>query len=454
MKIIRISTFALGIICCSLQSCNFTDLEPTEKVGVDKAFKDVASVTRVMIGTYSEMSLKESMQISEYIADDVIQGNDAGGAGTDLFGWVYTDGGESGNIWSSQYEIINNANRILHNSNNVVPADANEERELNNAFGQAYFLRAYAHFELLRFFSDFKNDDALGVPYISYPHVLGVPSRDNVAYCYEYINKDLEKAFNLIPNNQSDIAYATRAAVQALRARVALYHRQYIHAYVYATEALRIVPLESAQDFPAIWTDKSKKGVIMELPRAKGQSYIGTLFIGGDNSSIFRPSMKYMSCYEPNDSRKSIFYGKGPDRSGSIVDQIQKYLGTTDNIGLNDEKLFRSAEMKLIEIESLIHQDRLTEANQELNKFRSLRITGYSPQQFDKDQLIEQLLLERRRELAFEGHRFFDLRRYNKSIIRDNGKELSSDHFRMIMPIPKSEMDANKNMIQNNGYAN
>lgn len=452
MKLIKTSLLALGLLCVSLQSCNYTDLEPTDKVGIDKAFKDVPSVTRVMIGTYSVMSLRESLQIAEYIADDVVQGSDAGGSGTDEFGWVYGDGGASNAVWSRQYKVINNANRILHQSGEVVPNGAAEEEAMNNNFGQAYFLRAYAHFELLRFFTDFKNDETLGVPYVSYPHVLGLPSRDKVAYCYDYLMKDLEKAFNLIPASRSDVAYATRASVQALRARIALYHQQYVHAYVYATEALRMVPMESAQDFPAIWTDKSKKGVIMELPRAQGESYIGTLFVGGDNSSVFRPSAKYMACYEANDARKSAYIGKGPDRGGSIVDRVQKYIGTAENIGLNDEKIFRSAEMKLIEIESLIHQDRLADANLVLNSFRALRISGWVAKQFTKEQLISELLLERRRELSYEGHRFFDLRRYNLPIVRDNGATLAADHFRMIMPIPKSEMDANKNMEQNEGY--
>lgn len=449
--------FILAILALAglFQACeSYTELDPSDMVGNNQAFKDVTSVNRVMTGAYSIMSLRESMGVSEYIADDLVQGSDAGGAGTNLFGWTYVDDGESGNIWSRQYRIINNANRILHQSASVTPKNEEEEKILQNAFGQAYFLRAYAHFELLRFFSDFSDDEALGIPYVSYPHVLGFPSRDKVGECYDYMMKDLDKSYNLIPETQSNKAYATRSAVQALRARICLYHKQYVHAYVYATDALRMNPMESAEDFSKIWDDKTDDGVILKLPRAQGQSQIGSLFIGGDNSSIFRPSLKYMNVYPEKDIRSSVFFGKGPDRSGNIVDRVHKYSGTSSNIGLNDEKVFRSAEMKLIEIETLIHQDRLEDANKELNLFRTQRISEWNQVNYTKDQIINEILLERRRELAFENHRFFDLRRYKLPIVRDNGKTLDADHFRMLMPIPKSELQANENIRnqQNPGY--
>lgn len=457
MKTSKIFIFTLAMAASSLQSCNYTDLEPTDMVGKDKAFENIPAVSSAINGAYSLMSLEATLNLSEYIADDVKQGGQAGGAGTDSYTWTYTaSAGDHSSYWDAQYRIINMANRIIEGSSTVTTNTEQEKKQLNDYLGNAYFLRAYVHFDLLRFFSDFKNDEKLGIPYVTHSHVLGQPERDKVGDCYKYLTQDLDKAFNLLANDKpTNVSYASRTAVNALRARVALYHKQYLHAYVYATEALRNTSLASAKDYSLIWADKSNEGVILKLPRAAGQTKIGGLFYGGDHSHVFGPSQKFMSCYDDNDIRKDIFFGKGPDREGNEVDIIKKYIGTSDNIGLNDEKLLRADEMKLIEIECLIYQDRITEANSELNKFRAIRIKNWSNLSFGKDELINQLLIERRRELAFEGHRFFDLRRYGRDIVRDNANEtLFADHFRQLLPIPQSEIESNTNIAnqQNPGY--
>lgn len=453
MKLIHILTLAGGVFCLSLQSCDYTDLSPETFVGEKEAFRDVESVGKVVTGTFGLVSLRTSMGISEYIADDVVQGGDAGGAGTNLYAWTYADDGESSAIWGGQYSIINNANRIIHKGGKVSVSGDAEQKKLNNHLGQAYFLRAYAHFELLRFFSDFQDQDALGIPYVTYPHVLGLPPRDKVSDCYDYLMDDLETAYELI-NNESNKAYATLAAVQALRARISLYRQDYARATAYASEALRIVPMESVEKFADIWSDKTRDGVIFVLPRFKGNSEIGGLFVGSDNSNVFGPSEAYMANYSNEDTRKNVYFGTGPDRGGSIVDRVHKYIGSPSNIGLNDEKVLRSAEMKLIIIESYARRNYLAEANRDLNDFRRLRIKNWTNQSYDSATLLEEILKERRRELAYENHRLFDLRRYKKSIKRDSGQELSADHYRMIMPIPKSEIQANENLKgqQNEGY--
>jgi hypothetical protein len=71
--------------------------------------------------------------------------------------------------------------------------------------------------------------------------------------------------------------------------------------------------------------------------------------------------------------------------------------------------------------------------------------------------LIDEILLERRRELAFEGHLFFDLKRNNKDIIREDGCtinlcQLDYPNPRFVLPIPESSLLINQNMIQNEGY--
>lgn len=86
-----------------------------------------------------------------------MQGGDSGGAGTDLAGWVYTaTSGDVSGLWAHYYGIINQANRVLNYGPKVKPLNAEEETSLQVSLGTAYFFRAYAHFELLCFFSDFR----------------------------------------------------------------------------------------------------------------------------------------------------------------------------------------------------------------------------------------------------------------------------------------------------------
>lgn len=454
MKLKYILILVIGFTLPTLQSCNYTDLSPETFVDESVAFKDVNAVGKVVTGTYGLLSLRSSMGISEYIADDLVQGSDAGGAGTSLFSWTYADDGESSSVWYKQYSIINNANRIIIKGGELVPTTKTDEGLLESYLGQAYFLRAYAHFELLRFFAYFDEEDELGIPYVTYPHVLGQPGRDIVEDCYDYIVNDLMLADEMI-DNSSDKTYATQAAVKALLARVSLYRKDYSRAIICAKEVLNVVPMETASEYESIWTDKSRSGVIMVLPRHKGDAPIGSLFIGSDNSSIFKPSQSAMNAFPQDDVRKKIFISKGPDRGGAIVDRVSKYLGTSATVGLNDEKIFRSAEMKLIIAEAYANQGKLNEANQELNELRQLRIKNWSNINYNnQDMLLEEILKERRRELIYENHRFFDLRRYKKPIKRDDGKTLAADHFRMVMPIPKSELQANDKIKdqQNIGY--
>lgn len=446
------TAFVLGV-----SSCDYTDLDPSDMVGKGEAFKNVAGVRSAVVGNYSQLSLRPSLSLSAIISDDVVKGGQNGGAGDDSYKWTYSAGtGDHNGFWEDRYKIINQANRILMYGKDVTPEDDSEKETLNDCFGQAYFLRAYAHFDLLRMFSDFKDENAYGIPYITKAHILGLPGRDKVGACYDYIMKDLDQAFALLKDEvSSEAAYASKAAVYALKARVCLYRQKYVHAAVYAGEALQLVPLASITDYASIWSDKSNAGVILKLPKKPGESALGTMFNSADHSQAFGPSKGYMNNFDKtNDIRYSIFVGYGPDREGVMVDLIKKYFGTDANAGLCDEKILRADEMKLIEIESYIKQGRWDEANESLNDFRRLRINNWTTHNYSNAELPDELLKERRRELGYEGHRFFDLRRYNMPIVRDDGSTLQADHFRMIMPIPQAEIEANVNIAkeQNPGY--
>mgnify|MGYP002919050553 len=271
MKKIQSICIVALLAAFALTSCNYTDLDPTDMVGPDKAFGNVQNVHKAVVGIYGKASLRSKLAVTEYIADDCVQGGDSGGAGTDLAGWVYTaTSGDVSGLWAHYYGIINQANRVLNYGPKVKPLNAEEETSLQVSLGTAYFFRAYAHFELLCFFSDFSNDDALGIPYVSHYHVVGNPPRDKVGACYEQIMTDLTRAYDMLTVAAPDLAadnkatnstaYISQAAVDALRARVSLYHKKYTHAYIYASNALRAVGIAKLGEVQNLWLDKSNAG--------------------------------------------------------------------------------------------------------------------------------------------------------------------------------------------------
>jgi hypothetical protein len=124
-----------------------------------------------------------------------------------------------------------------------------------------------------------------------------------------------------------------------------------------------------------------------------------------------------------------------------------------------DVKAIRTAEMYLIRAEANAELNNLTAATDDLNFLRSKRITGYTNVTFsDKGSLIDAILLERFKELAFEGFRFFDLKRRGLPVVRNasdvdspNWITLPANNDRFTLPIPNDEILANPNMVQNPG---
>lgn len=453
--------FRIGLItllAIQMHSCNYNDLEPTDFVGDKDAFSSAKAVEEVTIGAYSRLSLRTNLIVAEIASDNVYQGGQFGGLADVSYQWSYTpQNGDHASLWRDGYAAINEVNRIIEKAPAVQPGNDAEKVSLNNSMGSAYFIRAYSHFVLLQFFSDCSQENGYGIPYIKKSHTTELPRRNSVKESFDYILEDLTLAEGLLKENTpSDPSFASKAAVYALRARVYEFRGNWTEAYNAATKALELVPLAPKEQYKDIWTDKTNKGLIFRLKRLAGSTPIGGLFYQTDNSIAYGPSDSYRECLSDNDVRKDLFTAMGPDRDGLILPIVVKYPGPADARGRNDEKILRSAEMVLIQIEALMQQDgKLAQATELLNSFRKLRIEGYTDATYTKAQMIEELLLERRRELAFEGHRFFDLRRYGRDIERGGSVKLSNiGYFKYLMPIPHSEIVVNKNIKdqQNKDY--
>jgi hypothetical protein len=145
---------------------------------------------------------------------------------------------------------------------------------------------------------------------------------------------------------------------------------------------------------------------------------------------------------------------------------VNKYAGGTygaANENVANGKVFRTGEMYLIRAEARAELNSFTGANSaesDINELRAARIANYVNVTFaSKQAAIDAIMLERFKELAFEGHRFWDLKRRGLPVERLPGEApsalgttLPANNFRFVLPIPGLEMQTNPLMVQNPGY--
>jgi hypothetical protein len=170
-----------------------------------------------------------------------------------------------------------------------------------------------------------------------------------------------------------------------------------------------------------------------------------------------------LDSYFVTDAALALLNRPNADRPGLI---IKKYAGGaygTSSENVTNSKLMRTSEMYLIRAEARAEQNKFTGANSaesDINTLRANRISDHLDATFaSKDEAITAVFLERFKELAFEGHRFWDLKRKGLAVSRlvadapsVAASTLPANDFRFALPIPLTELQANKLMTQNGGY--
>ena len=308
---------------------------------------------------------------------------------------------------------------------------------------------------------------ALGVPLVLHydPHAL--PARNSVAEVYRQIAADLDSAVNLMTLYNGTGSFSKYAAL-ALYAKAELYRGKYQSAYDKARQIIdgsgfSLLTMDAVADYWAAvqpQDNTSKVETLFEVVSdAVNYSPYGELafdYVQDPNSSgdlLTRKSL--YDLYNPADVRKSlILVGKRLSLGGEDPAWIvNKYAAITGDF--NDKKVLRMSDVYLIAAEAAYRLGKTGEAQDYLNTLMAERDPSLTYSS-SGDQLLTDIITERRKELAFEGDRFFDLNRLNVEIQRS--PEYSSGDIRVgdprrIMPIPESETNANPNIEQNEGYS-
>ncbi|NML37287.1 RagB/SusD family nutrient uptake outer membrane protein [Chitinophaga sp. G-6-1-13] len=468
----------IAVVCCAAAlsvystSCNhMLDVKPTDQVDGEDIFKSLSTVNRAVLGVYAGWEPEHTLRIGSVMADECRIGlKNAGvnGSAQNLFRWAFSGGDAEISIpWTNAYQVINRANRILEGIDRVPVNNATEEQQKQQLRGELLAIRAFEHFELYRNYSyaGVYQPDAPAVPYVTSADINNKPTRPAAADFFRQLQSDLEAALIISGDRISDdVTRMHTQAIYALQARVALYTGNWTAAAENATRAIGKLTLASREEFPAIWTDKSNTEVIFKLKRTN----LSTLRPGDiwKNPSIgivyFAPSQKLLKAYDKdNDIRYSSYFDQDPALAadGQLADVVRKYAGEEGAENRNDVKVFRVSEMYLIRAEANMHLGKLPEAAADLNSIGHARIQGYeAPVLNNAQQLLKAILLERFRELPFEGHRYYDLKRLGLPVQRDEADlqqgdtqtDLLPSALYYYLPIPQSEILSNPNIKPNN----
>lgn len=471
-KIVIFSFLLLSLGACK----KVIDVKETDFIGGDIALKTVANNESGIIGAYSAMNVEMGILLNAVFADEVKPGEFYNAATNHEWQYGSQDVGLRDNYtaFNLYYRIIDRVNRVLVALPNAVAANATEAALKERLRGEALFLRAFCHFELYRYYSNTSVGTELAVAYMETPSLLPT-ARIQVAPYFAKLKADLVAAKPLLPTALTDIYRATRPAVSATQARVALYLKEYTEAVTFSTEYINVVPLSPRNQFAGIWSDANSNEIAFKLSRTASLGpRIGSLWQGTSASSAaisqvaWLPSSKLMNSYDQtNDVRFGVYFRTEPllAAAGRPSILIAKYRGTTYGTPTEhvaDAKVFRTGEMYLIRAEAYAENNNLTAAATDLNTLRAARISGYTDIALaTKDAAINAIIEERFKELPYEGHRFWDLKRRNLPVTRlvadapnANSVTLAAGSFRFLLPIPNPEINANPLIQQNPGYTN
>lgn len=480
----QLKYIAVIFIAALVTSCqDATDITQKGNITQDKVYENVGDLQLGLNGVYGAYSESSVINFNTIFTDNAKNGKDSNGQNQQLYGHVLNPSTASaGNIWANRYATINFANRVLEGYNKLTFSAA-DQKQANNVAGQMLALRALCHFDLLEYFgASYIDDSALAVPYIDFvPKDVDIqPTRNTVGDLYSFINDDLDKADSLITSfDNSQRFYIDNDVVEAIRTRVKLFHgNDYPGVEALANDLLTKYPLAQPADYISVFQDQSKAGVIFSLARGLGEGQIASLFyfnsVEFDGDPFVEVSNSLYNILDANDVRTPVLVKSGPNGSVFVgtdspnnVLLINKYPGSDAGQLVNDVKVFRSGEMILIKAEAQARQGNLPGAAASIKELLDARF-GTSqplPSYANKNAALKDILQQRRIELAYEGHRFLDIKRFrgdlNIGITRNSvdcdsysadNCDLSKSDYRFTLPIPQNELNANKAIKQNAGY--
>ena len=496
-KIVYFPLNVVLILTLLLSGCDFLNRSPYDSVDTSQGFQTLADAEAAINAAYQPLQWAKLYNMRIWTLD-IIAGNSEVGAGggtdgeetVDLANFIAdADNFAALDLWRGPSPGILRCNFVLQK----VPAMDIDETIKNRILGEAHFLRAHYYFLLVRLFG--------GVPLQTEPadsdSDLLLP-RASAEEVYELIVEDLDQAITLLPQRsaytQEHIGRATKEAAMAELARVYLTHYQDYEHYqlvVDLCEEIRKMGYQLEANYADLWNPSKQNGVesIFEVQyygktnydfwSNENQSSWLSTFTGPRNSGMAagcygwnQPTAEFVSQYETGDVRKekTIFYTGCPTFDGMTYSSaysttgynVRKFLLTKTqspdyNTSNQNWVVTRYADVLLMKAEALNEMGQTTLAEAPLYEVRCRAgLTNRSTiEGLSQMQMREKIIHERRMELAFEGHRWFDMIRYKDNyalnFLHSIGKTAATSKH-LLLPIPTQEREANPKLTQNPGW--
>jgi len=398
----------LFTIHCSLfvsmmfTSCdNFLDITPTGKV-----IASTGEEYRAML-TYEYKYFPKDRHMTTVRTDELKFTGSTASSDLDAYLdlWLWKDENPSPTTsyfsWRSYYHAIYIANYIIEHQEEIADASA---KTINQLVGEAYMMRAYCHFLLVNLYAEPYTHctpaTTRGVPMMLQADVNAIPGSSSVEAVYSQVLSDISEAeqrLNVTQWEEGENYRFNVISAQALRARTYLYMGRWQEA------------LSAAQAVIAAHGDLVDMNVSSAVLPDSYQSAENIValeqFSSNLSTVINQPSVDFINMYRTGDQRRTRYF----KRATSTTWTLQKSDGYCS---------FRSSEAYLTAAEAATQLNNLTGAIDYLKPLLQKRLNATAYQDaldlmtpMDKAQLLQEIYDERARELAFEGHRWYDLRR-------------------------------------------
>jgi len=466
------ATIVLLVAVLGLGSCSrsFVNKAPQASILSAEALTSPAILQSALNGLYAELR-----NVGQYGRDFPVLGDlqadntfvEARNSGRYISQYNYSVTAVDGvpnEMWAGSYTGILRANEIIDAA--VTGAEADQIK------AQAYALRALLYFKLVNVFATPYTADSSkwGVPLVLHYNPTATPGRASIAQVYNQIVSDLKTAMLHVPAYVSSILLS-KYAVEGLLARTYLYEGDYPHALTAAADVIAHGPftLVTPSNFFAYWSDPTARTDMVETMfeidadavNNNGFDDLGAIYVNG-YQDIYCSKQLY-ALYSSTDVRQGLLY-PGMTKGGANAYLVLKF-SNAQNTDRDNLKVIRLAEVYLIAAEASYRSNPgLSKAY--LNALIAQRDPAFPGYSDTGGKLLADIVQERRKELAFEGDRLYDLNRLGLPIHRvaNDGAipagtgnvnlNISYPDNRRVAPIPQQELVANPTLAkqQNPGY--
>ena len=484
---LKYNLIAIALLGFSFSSCSdFLEQNPQTDLSENDFYKTADDILSAVNGAYSSLQegdIYGNWYVFGEIPSDNTRNQLSGSVTTqNEFDQFYIDTQNSmiANFWKAAYKVINRTNTILGRIDGI---------EINTELANRYkleckFIRALMYFNLVRVYGDVPL--VLKEISISESYDILREPKENV---YNQIIADLKEAQDLpVSYSTAEDGRATQGAAKALLANVYMTLHKYAEAETILAEIINSGRYSLLENTPGSLNIDGYKNVfspvnhnskegIFEIQFLKGgygegsnyannfapeNSGTNVVAVGGTGGNNI-PEMDIYNAYEEGDLRRDFSMSLGYYDNRKTNEWVEsryvcKFMDVPyqNNDASNNYPVIRYADVILMYAEALNQNGKTAEACKYLNMTRrrgfGYQTTETSPvdlQTTDKAQFALMVEQERRVELAFENHRWFDLIRTGRAVEVMRSKGFSLNETNLICPIPQKQIDVNPKLTQN-----